>query len=46
MATRDNTTHSFAPEDSGKTAAYILRWLSTRGERGPWSEVCAATVAA
>src|SRR5436190_1457406 len=31
---------------AGKTAYYALRWVSTRGEKGPWSEVCAATVAA
>jgi len=29
----------------GKTAVYMLRWVNTRGEKGPWSEVAAATVA-
>ena len=32
--------------EAGKTACYALRWVSTRGEKGPWSEVAAATVAA
>lgn len=27
------------PADEGKTANYGLPWASTRGERGPWSEV-------
>ena len=27
-------------------AAYMLRWISTRGEVGPWSEVATGTVAA
>lgn len=36
----------FATSDAGQTAYYALRWLSTRGETGPWSEVAAATVAA
>ena len=31
---------------AGKTAYYALRWVSTRGEKGPRSEPCAATVAA
>jgi hypothetical protein len=26
--------------------APALRWLSTRGETGPWSEIAAATIAA
>ena len=30
--------------DAGKTAHYMLRWVSTRGEKGPWSETVAATV--
>lgn len=36
----------FPTEDAGKTAYYALRWISTRGEQGPWSEVASATVAA
>ncbi|MBK8913114.1 MAG: hypothetical protein IPM64_00690 [Phycisphaerales bacterium] len=36
----------FTTAEAGQTAYYALRWLSTRGETGPWSEVAAATVAA
>jgi len=30
--------------DAGKTAHYMLRWVSTTGEKGPWSETPSATV--
>lgn len=33
-----------AGADAGKTAHYILRWVNTRGEKGPWSETVAATI--
>ena len=46
VATRPTLRASYAPADGGKTAVYMLRWVSTRGERGPWSEVTTATVAA
>lgn len=36
----------FPSSEAGKTAYYALRWVSTRGDKGPWSEVTAATVAA
>lgn len=32
--------------DGGKTAYYWLRWVNPTGERGPWSEQAAATIAA
>jgi hypothetical protein len=32
--------------EGGKTAYYWLRWVSPTGERGPWSEQAAATIAA
>lgn len=32
--------------DGGKTAYYWLRWVNPTGERGPWSEPAAATLAA
>lgn len=28
----------------GKTAHYMLRWVSTRGETGPWSQTVSATI--
>ena len=30
--------------DAGKTAYYMLRWVTTSGEKGPWSETVAATI--
>jgi hypothetical protein len=35
----------FEGKDAGKTAYYMLRWVTTRGEKGPWSETVAATIA-
>lgn len=46
LATRDSITRQYKPEDGGSMAFYQLRWVSTRGDKGPWSEVCSATVAA
>lgn len=43
---RGNLQTDFPSAEAGKTAYYALRWVSTRGDKGPWSEVCAATVAA
>jgi hypothetical protein len=45
-ATRPSVTASFEAAAGGKTAVYMLRWVSTRGEKGPWSDVTTATVAA
>ncbi len=33
-------------EDGGKTARYVLRWVTTTGEKGPWSETASATIGA
>ena len=30
--------------DAGKTVHYLGRWVSTRGEHGPWSAVVSATI--
>lgn len=46
VSSRGNLQADFTSADAGKTAYYALRWVSTRGEKGPWSEPCAATVAA
>ena len=32
--------------DGGKTAHYMLRWVSTTGAKGPWSETASATIGA
>jgi hypothetical protein len=34
----------FKGEDAGKNVYYWLRWESTRGEVGPWSDVIIATI--
>ena len=44
--TRTPYTLDFAGADGGKTAHYMLRWESTRGETGPWSVTASATVGA
>jgi len=31
--------------DAGKTAYYMLRWVTTRGEKWAWSKTVAATIA-
>jgi len=36
----------FKPSEGGKTAVYTARWINTRGEKGPWSEIATAMVAA
>lgn len=46
MTTRPSFRAEFKAGDGGKTAVYMTRWVNTRGEKGPWSEVAAATVAA
>lgn len=35
---------TFNSADVGKTAWYMLRWVNTRGERGPWSTTFSAMV--
>ena len=32
--------------DGGKTAHYMLRWVKTGGDKGPWSETISATITA
>jgi len=46
LTTRPTVRTEFKAHDGGKTAVYMLRWVNTRGEKGPWSEICSATVAA
>ena len=45
----DTRTPYLAPytaADANKVAHYMLRWESTRGETGPWSETASATIGA
>ncbi len=46
LRTRTPAVAAFTGPDGGKTAHYMLRWLSTRGEAGPWSETASATIGA
>jgi hypothetical protein len=33
-------------KDGGKTAHYMLRWVKSSGDKGPWSETVSATITA
>jgi hypothetical protein len=46
MTTKPSLRAEYAAAAGGKTAVYMARWVNTRGEKGPWSEVTTATVAA
>ena len=45
VATRTPHITKFSLEARGKSAVYMLRWVSTRGTPGPWSDIASATVA-
>ena len=45
-STRTPAVAEFTGPEGGQTAHYMLRWLSTRGEAGPWSETASATIGA
>jgi hypothetical protein len=38
--------YHFLPEDAGKTAHWMFRWVNTRNEPGPWSETVSVTISA
>jgi|GEM_PF-1771410 len=40
LTSRPTVRTEFRAADGGKTAVYMLRWVNTRGEKGPWSEIC------
>ena len=44
LDTRTPSVAEFDAADAGKTAYYMLRWISTRGEPGPWSQTVSGTV--
>jgi len=46
MAIKPSIRADFRSGDGGKTAVYMTRWVNTQGEKGPWSEIAMATVAA
>lgn len=41
---RSPFTVEYTGADAGKTAYYMLRWVNSRGEKGPWSETVSATI--
>ncbi len=46
MDTRTPYVAEYDGEDAGKIAHYMLRWVNTKGERGPWSQTVSATITA
>ncbi|MCI0358498.1 MAG: hypothetical protein L0211_08450 [Planctomycetaceae bacterium] len=44
LDTRTPHLVTFDGADAGKLVTYWLRWVSTRGEAGPWSAALAATI--
>jgi len=38
MTTKPTFGAEFKPGEGGKSAVYMLRWVSTRGTPGPWSD--------
>jgi len=44
LDTRTPYTAHYDMNDAGKTAYYMLRWVNTRSEPGPWSETVEATI--
>lgn len=37
---------TYTGDDAGKVAHYMLRWINTKGEAGPWSRTVSATIPA
>ena len=46
MDTASPHTVQYAGGDGGKMAHYMLRWVKTGGQKGPWSETISATITA
>lgn len=44
LDTRTPYLVEFDANDAGKTAYYMLRWISKRGETGPWSQTVSGTI--
>jgi hypothetical protein len=45
LSTSSPYVAEFPGDSAGKTAWYRLRWVNTRGEKGPWSELASGTIA-
>lgn len=46
LVTRDTYQSAFDSADRGKTATYFARWVSAKGEPGPWSAAASMRIAA
>ena len=46
FSTRTPELIKFKSDDGGKTANFLLRWVNTKGEPGPWSQAISATIPA
>ncbi len=46
MSTKNTLAVAFAPEDGNKQAHYKMRWIYNGGQKGGWSELQSATIAA
>jgi hypothetical protein len=46
VTTTTKVVREFDGADVGKTAYWAFRWISPRGEAGPWSAITSATIAA
>jgi hypothetical protein len=44
--TRTPYVAEFNETEGGKTAHYMLRWVNSKGETGPWSQTVSATITA
>lgn len=44
MDTRTPYVAEYGGEDANKVAHYMLRWVNTKGEQGPWSHTVSATI--
>lgn len=45
-STTSNFVAEYSGADAGKTAHYMLRWVNSRKEKGPWSQTISATITA
>jgi hypothetical protein len=46
LSTRSPEKVAFDAADGGKTSNYLLRWVNTKGEKGPWGSVLSASIPA
>lgn len=42
--TRTPYVAEYDEQDAGRTAYYMLRWINSKGETGPWSQTISATI--